>query len=229
MSCLDLTLLGLVTVATDLDTAEAVRLALGCALHMAAGSSLLSIISQPAQDKLTQAAVAGSAHSAVNGGEHLVSLIPLLDCAKVHVDEVTGPTSEVVENVSSVDDGALSDLGLTLKPAEELGAAEDVKIDGDLVEQENGPGSHETHGKLNATTLTVRDGVHAPVGVDIEHSYELISTLGVSIATDGAEKLIDTNIVANNGVEDPLEAEISDTLETLLEGINSADGDGVAG
>lgn len=50
-----------------------------------------------------------------------------------------GPAGEVVEDMRSVDDGAVAGLGLLLQPAEELGAAQHVEVDGDLVEEQDGP------------------------------------------------------------------------------------------
>lgn len=61
------------------------------------------------------------------------------------MDKVGRPPGEVVENVGSVDNGAVAGLGLLLQPAEELGAAQHVEVDGDLVEEQDGPGTHEAH------------------------------------------------------------------------------------
>lgn len=145
------------------------------------------------------------------------------------MDEVGGPAGEVVEDVGGVDDGALAVLRLALEPGQELGAAEDVEVDGDLVEQEHSPGSDEPHGQLDAAALAVGHGVHAPVDVDVEHMDELVAAVGVGVTADGAEELIDANVSAHNGVQDPLEAKIGDALEALLEGVDAADRDGVAG
>ncbi|KAJ6438575.1 microsomal signal peptidase subunit [Purpureocillium lavendulum] len=226
---LHLGLLRLVAVAANLDAAKAVRLALGAQAGLAPGPTGGEVGLEPAKDELAEAAVAGVADGAVDGAQHGLGLIPLLDGAEVHVDEVGGPAGEVVEDVGGVDDGALARLRLALEPLEEAGAAEDVEVDGDLVEEEDGPGAEQAHGELDAAALAVGHGVHAPVGVDVEHGDELIATGGEGVAADGAEQLDDANVVADDGVEDPFEAEVGDALERLLEGVDAADGDGVAG
>ena len=118
-----LTLLGLVAIATNLDSSEAVSLAFGAAVSTASWSSFFQVISKPAQYELSKTTVARVTNSSVDSGKHLVSLIPLLDSTKVHMSEVSGPTSKVIQDMGSVDDGALSDLRLMLEPGKELGTA----------------------------------------------------------------------------------------------------------
>lgn len=221
--------LGFVTITANLDTTEAIGFTLRSTVHLRARSASLEIILEPSKHELTKTAVTGVGNGAVNGGEHVVSSVPLLNGTKVHVHEVRGPAGKVVENVSSVHNGALAKLGLLLEPAEEAGTAEDVKINGDFVEEQDSPRADETHGKLHSASLTVGYGMHAPVGVDIKHLHELISALRVCISTNRGKQIVYTNVVANNGVQNPLQTKICHTLETLLEGIYSADRDGIAG
>lgn len=145
------------------------------------------------------------------------------------MDEMRGPAGQVVEDVGGVDDGAVARLGLAAQPGEEVGAAEDVEVDGDFVEEQHGPGPHEAHGQLDAAALAVGHGVHAPGGVDVEQGDELVAALGEGVAADGAQQLRDADVAADNGVEHPLEAEVGDALEGVLEGVDAADGDGVGG
>jgi hypothetical protein len=145
------------------------------------------------------------------------------------MSEVSRPASEVVQDMGSVNDCALSNFCLVLEPGEELGTAQNIEINSDFVKKQNSPGPQEAHCKLNTTALTVRNSVHAPVGVDIEHGYELISTIGVRITADRAKQLVDANVSSDNRVENPFKTEISDSLETFLERVNSTDRDGITG
>lgn len=147
----------------------------------------------------------------------------------MHMDEVGRPAGEVVEDVRGVDDGAVARLGLLLQPAEELGATEDVEVDGNLVEEEHGPGSHEAHGELHATSLAVADGAHAPLHVDIENTDQLIAALGVRVAADRAEEFCDADVRPHDGVQNPFEAKVCDALEALFERVHAADADAPAG
>ncbi|CRK34176.1 hypothetical protein BN1708_016320, partial [Verticillium longisporum] len=147
-------------------------------------AAVVEILLQPAQDELAEGAVAALLVDAL---EELFGAVPLLDAAEVHVDEVGGPAGEVVENVGGVDDGADASLGLGAQPAEEVGAAQDVEVDGDLVEEQDGPGADEAHGELDAAALAIADGVHAPGRVNVEDADELVAALGVGVAADGAQ------------------------------------------
>lgn len=227
--CLNLSLLGLIAIAAHLHATEAISLAFGVSVHGGSRASSLEIFPQPSEDKLAEAAVACRSNSAVNGGEHLVGLIPLLDSAEMHVGEMSGPASEVIQDMGGVDDGALANLSLALQPAEEFGTAQDIEVNSNLVKEKDSPRSQQTHRQLDAATLAVRHSVHAPVGVNVKHQDKLLATLRVRVAADGGQQLIDTNVGADDGVQDPFEAKVGDALQALFEGIDTADGDGVTG
>ena len=69
--------------------------------------------------------------------------------------------------------------------------------------------------------------MHAPCEIDVKHLNKLIPSLRVVLAANGVEEGNDVDIGANDGVQDPLEAEVSDALETLLERVDACNGDGV--
>src|SRR6478609_2256659 len=128
-------LLRLVAIAPDLDASKAIGLAFRATFHVAPWPSLLQVLSKPAQDELSETAIARGTHSTIDGGEHLVSLVPLLDSTKVHMGKMSRPTSEVIQNMSSVDDGTFSNLRLTLEPGQKLSTAQNVEIDSDFIEE----------------------------------------------------------------------------------------------
>jgi hypothetical protein len=49
--------------------------------------------------------------------------------------KMSRPTSEVIQNMSSVDDGTFSNLRLTLEPGQKLSTAQNVEIDSDFIEE----------------------------------------------------------------------------------------------
>lgn len=59
--------------------------------------------------------------------------------------------------------------------------------------------------------------------------HQLVATFRVGVAADGAQELVDADVGAHDGVEDPLEPEVGDALEPVLEGVDARDGDGVGG
>lgn len=159
----------------------------------------------------------------------MVGRAPLAHRAQVHVHQVRGPAGQVVEDVRGVDDGAVAGLGLALQPGQELGAREHVEVDGDLVEQEDGPGPHEAHGELHAAALAVADGAHAPARVDVEHADQLVAAGRVRVATDAAQQLDDANVGPHDGIEHPLQPQVRHALEAVLEGVQLGHGDGARG
>lgn len=207
-----------------------VREALGAHLVLVPGAPLLQVGPQPAEDQLAEAAVPRVQPAGrLRGAEEVLGGPPLAHRAEVHVDEVGGPAGEVVEDVGGVDDGALAGLGLALEPPQKLGAAEDVEVDGDLVEQEHGPGADEAHGELDAAALAVADGVHAPGDVDVQDADELVAARRVRVPADGAQELGDADVGAHDRVQHPLEPEVRDALEPVLERVHPRHADGAAG
>ena len=70
--------------------------------------------------------------------------------------------------------------------------------------------------------------MHTPIGVDVEHTDQLIPAVRVGVTTHGTKQLIDANVGPDDGVQYPLKTEVGDALETMLERVDTADGDGVA-
>lgn len=58
------------------------------------------------------------------------------------------------------------DSGLSPQEAHQRRAAEDVEVDGDLVQKENAEFLEETDANLHAPALPVRHPVHSPLRVD---------------------------------------------------------------
>ena len=139
--------------------------------------------------------------------------------------QMTGPTRQIVQDVRRVDDRALAPLRLALEPLEEVAAAQEVEVDGDLVEQEDGPGPDEAHGELDAAALAVRDGVHAPAQVDVEDADELVAAARVVGAADGGEQRRHVDVGPHDRVEDPFKAEVGDAFERGAERVDAADRD----
>ena len=139
--------------------------------------------------------------------------------------QMTGPAGQIVQDMRRVDDRARPPLRLALEPLEEVAAAQQVEVDGDLVEQEDGPRAYEAHGELDAAALAVRDGVHSPAQVDVEDADELVAAVRVVGAADRGEQGRHVDVGAHDRVEDPLEPEVGDALERGAEGVDAADGD----
>ena len=72
------------------------------------------------------------------------------------------------EGEEGTDDGSTPRFAILLEELEKLMADKDIKIDGNLVEEQNVPGGHEAHAELNATSLAIRDVVHVPVKIYVE-------------------------------------------------------------
>lgn len=66
--------------------------------------------------------------------------------------------------------------------------------------------------------------MHAPAQVDVEDLHELVPSLGVSIASNRGEERGDINVRSDDAVENPLNPEISDAFQSLLEGIDAGYG-----
>ncbi|KAK4670341.1 LOW QUALITY PROTEIN: uncharacterized protein QC763_0041790 [Podospora pseudopauciseta] len=71
------------------------------------------------------------------------------------------------------------------------------------------------HGELDPAALAVGNGVHPPPGIDVENGDELVTTVGVLVPADGAEELVDADVGADDGVEDPFQAEVTPSRPTL--------------
>lgn len=143
--------------------------------------------------------------------------------------QVRRPPGQIIQDMRRIHNGAIPRLGLVLQPRQELGARQDIQIDRDLIQQQHRPRTHQAHGQLHAAALAVAHGAHAPGRVDVQHVHELVAARGVGIAADGAQELVDANVGAHDGVEDPLEPQVGDALEAVLEGVDARDGDGVGG
>lgn len=191
---------------------------------------LFQIIPQPLQHELAQATIPRPAHLPhLPPGLKPLGLAPLLDAAQMHVHEMTGPAGEIVQDMGRVDDGAVPAVRLGLEPLEEVAAREQVEVDGDLVEQEHGPGADEAHGELDAAALAVGHGVHAPAQVDVEDGDELVAARGVVVAADRREQRRHVHVRPHDRVQHPLEAEVGHALERGGEGVDARDGDGRGG
>lgn len=63
-----------------------------------------------------------------------------------------------------------------------------------FIEQKDVPRSHQTHDKLNASSLAIGDLVHMPVQVDIKNLKEPIASVLVPVPPDGIQEIGHNNI-----------------------------------
>lgn len=64
--------------------------------------------------------------------------------------------------------------------------------------------------------------MHAPVCIDVEDFNELVTAIGIVVAANALEELLDTDIGADDGIEDPFEAEVGYAFGALFEGVEAA-------
>ena len=93
-----------------------------------------------------------------------------------------------VEDVRGVDDGDVALLALLSEETHQVRAAEDVEVDGDLIEEEDAVLDHQAVRELHAAALAVGDLVHPPLRVDVEDVDDALLALGVH-ALDGVQHL----------------------------------------
>jgi hypothetical protein len=188
------------------------------------GPSLLQVLSEPVQHQLTQTTISLNA-TVILRNLKAVHGAPLLDLAKSHVHEMRRPLRQVIEDVCRVHDSALARLGLLLQESQEVVARQQVQVDGDFVQQENGPGTKKTHAQLDSPPLAVADGVQVPAQVDVENFDQLVAALRVVVAADGLQQLRHGNVGADDWVQHPFQSKIGDAFEAGGERIAAADVD----
>jgi len=82
-------------------------------------------------------------------------------------------------------------------------ADKDIKIDGNLVKEQNVPSGHKPHAELNATSLAIRNVVHVPVEINVKQIKQEIPSFFVSITTDGVEEVRYNDVAPNDGIHGP--------------------------
>ena len=128
-----------------------------------------------------------------------------------------------------VNDGAWPDLGLAFQEGQEVAPGQEIQVHGNLVEEEERPGTNKAHGELDTTPFSIADGVHTPPEIDVENLNEFVPPIWVVVATYGAEERGHVDVGADDRVENPFETEVGYPLEAFFEGIYAADGDGGGG
>ena len=120
-----------------------------------------------------------------------------------------------------VHDGDAALLALLAEESHEIRAPEDVEIDGDLVEEQDAVGDHETVRQLDAATLAVGNLVHSPLRVDVEHLDDALLALGID-ARDGVEHLLGREIAGEGdavpregGVALPVASDVRQLAEVV--------------
>ncbi|KUI62595.1 hypothetical protein VP1G_11410 [Cytospora mali] len=111
----------------------------------------------------------------------------------------------------------------------ELRPTQHIQINRDLIQQQHRPRPDKPHSQLHAAPLAIADSAHAPAGIDVQHVDQLVPAVRVGVAADGAQQLHDADVRPHDGVEHPLEAEVRDALEAVLERVRARDGDGARG
>lgn len=71
--------------------------------------------------------------------------------------------------------------------------------------------------------------MHAPREIDVQDSHELVAARGVVVAAHAAQQLRDPDVRPHDGVEHPFETQVCHAFEAVLEGVDTADGDGARG
>jgi len=79
-----------------------------------------------------------------------------------------GVCIEREDGEEGTDDGSTPRFAVFLEELEKLVADKDIKIDGNLVKEQNVPRVHEAHAELNPTSLAIRNVVHVPVEIYVE-------------------------------------------------------------
>ena len=69
--------------------------------------------------------------------------------------------------------------------------------------------------------------MHPPLEVDVENGDQLITAGGIVVSTHRGKERWDVDIGADDGIQDPFKAEVSDAFETFLERVDTRYGDGV--
>jgi len=72
------------------------------------------------------------------------------------------------EGEEGTDDGSTPRFAIFFEELEKFMADKDIKIDGNLVKEQNVPRGHQAHAELNATSLAIRNVVHVPVEIYVE-------------------------------------------------------------
>ena len=154
------------------------------------------------------------------------------------VEQVGGPVVQSVENMRSVNDGGTPLFRLFDEPLKKVLADAYVKAGCDLIQQQDLERPNETDKDLNTTALAVRELVHSPVKVDIQHLNQLVPSLWVRLleflheAVDGdVGAQGDSRTRERNAAHAPIAIEIS-TVEVELgvaEGVEPEDTDASIG
>ena len=207
-------------------TAQTFKGLIGLALVLSTipGPSSLQVLFEPFKDNFPKPTILRRPLSLLI---ELFDRTPLSDIPKMHVHQVGRPLRQIVQDMRRIHDRARARLGLPLQEGKEVAPGQQVKIDGDLIQQQHLPGPNQTHRQLHTTSLTVRHGMHAPVEIDVENVDQFIPAVGISVSADRREESRDVDIRAYDVVENPFGAQVCHSVQTLLEGIFTSDGDGV--
>ena len=150
---------------------------------------------------------------------HALQVADVLLQSAVHQLAVAGerdvghPRFHAVEDVRGVHHRGTALLALLLQEVEQVQAAEDVEVDGDLVAEENLERLEETHADLHPSSLAVADPHHVPVDVDVEDVDEVSPAVLVD-ALDAEDHLARADVARQRHgtgaahVATPLRAEV---------------------
>ena len=151
---------------------------------------------------------------------------PLLHPPQMHMHQMRRPLRQIIQDMRRIHHGTGATLGLALQPGEKTAAAQQIQIDGDLVQQQHGPGPQQAHGELDAAALAVGHGVHAPAQVDIEDGDQLVLPARVVLPADRVEQGGHVDVAAHDRVQHPFQPEVGHPFEPFLEGVDAADAHG---
>ncbi len=90
------------------------------------------------------------------------------------------PALQPIKDVRRVHNGGTTLTCLIRQKSHEVGAAQDIQVNGDLIKQEHRKGAQQPDCQLYAAALTIRDSVHAPVWVNVQDAHQPCTTLRIS-------------------------------------------------
>lgn len=185
------------------------------------GPSGLQVFLEPFKNQFSQLTILSSSRNFLL---ELLDRPPLFDSAEMHVYQMRWPLREVIQDMRRIDNRARPTLRLPLKEREKVTPGQQIQIHGDFIKQKHLPGPEQAHGQLHATALSIRDGMHAPVQVNVQDLDQFVPAFGVGVAPDGGEERRDIHVCSDDVVEDPFRTEICHAFQTIFEGISAGYG-----
>lgn len=127
----------------------------------------------------------------------------------------------------SVDNSVFFGFGFLFQLVKEFCVIEDVEINGDFVEKEDGLWMNKIYCKLYMVFFIIRDGVYVLIGVDIEYVNQFVFVVWVGIVVNRVQQFIDINVCFDYRIKYLFQIEIGYIFKIFFEWVYVVDGDGV--